>query len=167
MVARITLGSKKHADVHADALLLVGEADSLRARFAAARTADEAAYGAVPQAQALPRATAQERAERDERLQAALAGAGEAPLQAAALAGELLALCERAAALHTTHLMSDVECALAFGRAALEASAANVRINHRYLKDAQLAGEQSARLRAILDAAGAHAEAARNLIKAQ
>ena len=112
MVARITLGNPKHADVHAEALLLVGAADSLRARFGGARSADEAAYAAVPEAQALPRASAAETALRTERLQTALAGAADAPLHAAELAATLLALCERAAALRNLHLMSDVECAL-------------------------------------------------------
>jgi len=166
MVARITLGSAKHAGVHADAMLLVGDADVLRAQFVAARPADEAAYAAVPQAQALPRATEAERAARSERLQTALAGAAEAPLHAAALAGELLVLCERAAGLRNMHLMSDVECALYFGNAALAASAANVRINHRFLKDAQLVGNQTQRLRAITDAAHSHELAARALVVA-
>jgi len=161
MVARITLGSPKHAGAHADAALLVGEADGLRARFCAARTADETAYAAVPAAQALPRVTAAERALRTERLQAALAGAAEAPLQAAELAAELLHLCERAAALRNAHLMSDVECALSFARAALDACAANVRINHRYLKDPQLIAQQTERLRATLDDARRHECAAR------
>ena len=34
-----------------------------------------------------------------------------------------------------SHLVSDVECALHFFRAALAASVANVRINHRFIKD--------------------------------
>jgi formiminotetrahydrofolate cyclodeaminase len=167
MVARITLGSAKHADVHADALLLVGEADALRAQFASARTADEEAYGDVPQAQALPRTTDEERSARNERLQAALAVAAEAPLRAAALASELLGLCERAAALRNAHLVSDVECALLFGHAALEASAANVRINHRYLTDEKLVDEQSTRLAATLRTAHRHEAAAGALIASE
>lgn len=153
MVARITLGSSKHSAVHADAVLLVGAADMLRAQFVAARPADEAAYAAVPQAQALPRVTEPERAIRSARLQTALAGAAAAPLQAAELAAELIALCVRAAELNNLHVMSDVECALDFGHAALAASAANVRINHRFLKDPQFVSEQSRRLDAITAAA--------------
>jgi len=164
MVARLTLGSPKHAGVHADAVLLVGDADALRAQFGAARTDDETAYAAVPAAQALPRATPAERALRTERLQAALTGAAAAPLHAAELAGRLLALCERAAALRNRYLTSDVACALHFGHAALEASAANVRINHHYMKDAQLVGEQSERLRVTLESAARSEAAARALI---
>jgi formiminotetrahydrofolate cyclodeaminase len=167
MVARITLGSPKHAEVHADAVLLVGDADALRAQFGAARTDDETAYAAVPAAQALPRATPAERALRTERLQAALAGAAAAPLHAAELAGRLLGLCERAAELRNAHLVSDVACALEFGHAALEASAANVRINHHYMKDARLVGDQSERLRATLESAARRETAARALLASE
>jgi formiminotetrahydrofolate cyclodeaminase len=166
MVARLTLGSSKYAAVHADAVLLVGEADALRAQFVAARTADEAAYAAVPRALALPRSTAAEQADRTERVQAALAGAAEAPLHAAALAGELLALCERAAGLRNVQMMSDVACALHFGRAALEASAENVRINHRFLKNGRIVDEQTQRLRAVTEAGSRHERAVQALIEA-
>lgn len=166
MVARITLGNPKYTPVHADAVLLVGDADTLRARFAAARTADETAYARVPRAQALPRSTPVEQAYRNDQLQLALAGAAQAPLDAAALAADLLSLCERAAALHNAHLTSDVECALHFGRAALEASAVNVRVNHRYLKDARLVHEQNERLHGIAQTARLHDSAARAHIAA-
>ena len=125
-------------------MLLVGEADMLRARFTSARIADETAYAAVPAAQALPRATAAETAERSVRLQAALSGAAEAPLEAAGLAASLLALCARAASLGNIHLVSDVEWRSPWS-AALEASAANVRINHRFIKDARVVSEQAGR----------------------
>jgi formiminotetrahydrofolate cyclodeaminase len=159
MVARITLGNPKFAPVAGDALMLVESADALRAKFAAARAADETAYAAVVAAQALPRTSGSERAARTQRLQAALTGAADEPLAAAALAADLIALCARAAALRNVHLMSDVECALAFGRAALEASAANVRINHRFMKDPAVVEAQQRRLQELA-AAAAHGEAA-------
>ncbi len=153
MVARITLGSPKHAAVHADALLLVESADALRSAFIAARSDDETAYAGVVAAQALPRDTAAHKAERRATLQHALAGAAEAPLQVATLAAALVADAERAATLGNDQLMSDVECALAFGRAALDAAAANVRINHRYMDDASIVAAQAERLDASLNAA--------------
>jgi formiminotetrahydrofolate cyclodeaminase len=161
MVARITLNSPKFAGLAADAVLLTGDADGLRARFMAARVADEAAYGAVVEAQALPRTTDAQRSTRTEGLQSALGGAAAAPLHVVALACELLALCERAAALRNVHLMSDVECALYFGEAALAASAANVRINHRFLKDPQLVADQARQLSVFREEARAREAAAR------
>jgi formiminotetrahydrofolate cyclodeaminase len=101
----------------------------------------------------LPKTTDDEKRARTAQLQAALAGAAEAPLAAAGMAAEGLALARRAEALGNTHLVSDVECARAFLWAALEASAANVRINHRFMHDAELVRAQDERLLAILAAA--------------
>ncbi len=153
MVARITLGSARHAAVHAEALDLVAAADALRAQFTAARPDDEAAYSAVVAAQSLPRGTEAERTARARQLQVALAGAAEAPLRVAALAAELLAATERAANLKNAGLMSDVACARAFGRAALDAAVANVRVNHRFMRDSERVTDQVDRLEAIRNSA--------------
>ncbi len=149
MVARITAGSERLAAVRPDAEALAEEADALRERFGAARIVDEAAYGRVVSASALPKGDEAAKRARTAEMQAALAGAADAPLAAAGLAAEGFALAERAAALGNGHLASDVECALLFFRAALDASAANVRINHRFLKDAELVRAQADRLIAI------------------
>ena len=155
MVARITLGSPKHSSVHALAQRIIQEADVLRSDFVAARPLDEAAYGAVIAVQALPRTTEAEKRVRMERMQAALEGAAEAPLGVAGLASATIRLAELAAALGNDHLMSDVECALRLARAALDASAANVKVNHRFLKNAEVTTAQASRLAALLDTATA------------
>ncbi len=148
MVARITLEAPRLSGVHADASTIASEADALRREFDAARPADESAYAAVVAAQALPRGTDAEKALRTERLQASLAHAADVPLNAAELSARAMHLAARAAALENRHLMSDVECAVAFFRAAFEASAANVRVNHAFLKSDELIAAQAARLNA-------------------
>ena len=153
MVARITAGNDRYASVHSEALAIVTAADVLRERFAAARPLDEEAYGRVVAASALPKGTAEEKRARTAALQAALAGAAEAPLAAAGLSAEGIALARRANGLGNTHLASDVECALHFFRAALAAAVANVRINHHFIKDAETVRAQEERLVAIVDAA--------------
>jgi formiminotetrahydrofolate cyclodeaminase len=155
MVARITAGNDRYAAVNAEALAIVAAADALRERFLAARPLDEAAYERVVAASALPKATDEEKRTRTAALQAALIGAAEAPLVAAALSGEGITLADRSNALGNTHLASDVECALHFFRAALAASIANVRINHRFIKDAGIVRAQDDRAAAIVDAASA------------
>ena len=144
MVARITQGNEP----------LAADADRLRERFGAARRLDEAAYGRVVAASGLPKDTDERKRARTAALQAALAGAAEAPLEAAGLAAEGMGLAERTAALQNRHLVSDVECALHFFRAALAASAANVRINHRFLRDAGTVAAQEERLASIAHVAG-------------
>jgi formiminotetrahydrofolate cyclodeaminase len=146
MVARITLASPKHSAAHAAAATIAAEADALRARFLELRVADEAAFGAVGAAQALPRATDADRAFRTAALQHALVGAAEAPLDTAGVATQTLALAQRTGDLGNAHLMSDVECALRFARAAFDASVINVEVNHHYIKDAAVIADQQQRL---------------------
>ena len=153
MVARITAGNPVHAHRADEAASIARDADALREAFLAARVADEAAYGGVVAAMALPKTSASEKAERRDAVQHALAGAAAAPLRAAELALETLRLANRAAALGNAHLQSDVDCAYVFARASLTASALNVRINHAYLKDETLIEAQESALRAIERAA--------------
>jgi formiminotetrahydrofolate cyclodeaminase len=149
MVARITRKNPAFAANDAEAATIVERADTLRCELLAARVEDEAAYARVVDAQALPRTTPEDKAARTVALQAALAGAAEAPLRAAELALAVVRLSRDVGALGNAHLVSDVTCAAAFGRAALEASAANVRINHAYMRDASLVASQEALLRAF------------------
>jgi methenyltetrahydrofolate cyclohydrolase len=149
MVARITTENPAYAAHVAEARSIVADADALRAALTHARSTDEEAYGAVVAAMALPKTTPEEKAARSERLQAALAGAAAAPLHAAELSLDVVRLAQRADALGNRHLASDVACAAIFGRAALAASAQNVRINHAFLKDPALIAAQEAALHAL------------------
>jgi len=153
MVARISLTSRKLAAVHAEAAAIAADADELRRRFVELRPIDEAAFQAVVSAQAMPRATDAEKAVRRDALQAALVGAAEAPLESAQLANDAFALTARTAELHNANLMSDVECAMRFARAAFDASAANVEVNHRYITDEATVQQQRARLATLARAA--------------
>ena len=149
MVARITLGSAKLASAHEAAAAIAQDADELRARFVALRPVDEAAYAAVVAAQALPRGDEAEKLARRAALQSALTAAAEAPLEAALLATDAFALAARTADLHNANLMSDVDCAVRFARAAFDASAANVEVNHAYITDADVVAHQRERLAAL------------------
>jgi methenyltetrahydrofolate cyclohydrolase len=153
MVARITLASPKLAPVHEEAAAIAADADELRARFLELRPSDEAAFAAVVEAQAMPRATDFEKLVRTELLQHTLIGAAEAPLEAARFATDAFALASRTAELRNANLMSDVDCALHFARAAFDASAANVDVNHRYITDAATVANQRERLATLARAA--------------
>jgi formiminotetrahydrofolate cyclodeaminase len=153
MVARITSASERHAAQRGEAQAIAAEADALRERFRAAQTIDEEAYGAVVGASALPKASEAQKQARAAALQRALAGAAEAPLAASGLCAEGIALAARANALGNPHLVSDVECALHFFRAALAGCVANVRINHRFIKDLEVVRAQDERLVTIVTSA--------------
>ena len=128
---------------------LAREADQLRAHLIEARFRDETAFRAVVAAQALPKGNDDERAVRRVALEIALGAAAEAPLHAASLALAVLELSERVFDASTAALVSDAGCAAEFANSALLACAYNVRINHRYMKDAAAIARQSAALTAM------------------
>ena len=143
MVARINLGNPKRAAQHALARDLIARADGLRRSLEIARVADEAAFEAVVEAQALPNALPDEAARRTTALEAALTHAAAEPLHAAKLALEVLLLAHRSLDIPNRNLASDLGCAADFASAALNACAYNVRINHRFMHDAQTVTRQA------------------------
>jgi formiminotetrahydrofolate cyclodeaminase len=125
---------------------LVARADRLRTELFEARRRDETAYAAVVAAQALPKRDQAESAARRHALDVALAGAAEAPLNAAALALDVLKLADRLLEIRVGALASDIGCAAEFAHAALTACGYNVRINHRYMRDEATIREQAKKL---------------------
>lgn len=143
MVMRICAANPKYADQRELALKLALRADHLRAAFSDGRLRDEAAFGAVVAAQSLARTTAEEKQSRASRLEAALTVAALAPLGGMEYALTLQHLTIDALAIRNPNLVSDLGCAGEFAVAALRACAYNVRVNHRYMKDAQTVASQA------------------------
>jgi methenyltetrahydrofolate cyclohydrolase len=146
MVARITLHNQKDDGATGALQSIVTSSDELRRQFETARARDEAAYGAVVVAQALPRATSEEKAARRKALDVALERAAQAPLQAAALDVQALELALELLEYSSAALRSDVGCAAEFAHASLLSCAYNVRVNHRYMKDALTVARQEQQL---------------------
>lgn len=128
---------------------IIASADTLRAKLSEGQRRDENAFAAVVSAQALPKRTDAEKATRRRELEAALAQAAEEPLRAAALELEVLKLTVRLLEFSSAALASDVGCAAEFAYAALAASAYNVRVNHRYMHDAETIAAQEKRLSSL------------------
>jgi len=135
MVARICAQSPKYEAVRADAEALAARADSLREKMLEGKTRDEQAFEAVVAAKGDKAA-----------MQLALHHAATVPLEGAQDALAALNLASEAGALNNKHLVSDVGCAAEFAYAALAACAYNVRINHKFMKDADAVAGQSAQL---------------------
>jgi formiminotetrahydrofolate cyclodeaminase len=149
MVARITAAAPRLAAVRDLAGTIAHQAELQRVALERARVEDEAAYAAVAAAMKLPKESDAEKAVRTQVLQRALARAAEAPLAIAGLARDVTQLAERALELGNDQLASDLGCAVEFASAAVRAAALNVRVNHRYIKDADLIGGQAGRLESI------------------
>jgi methenyltetrahydrofolate cyclohydrolase len=158
MVANLTIGKKKYAEVEGEMVSLRDRADALRGRLVAAVQEDVTAFDALMQAMALPRESEAERAARQTAMQSALEGAMLAPLHCARLSAEVIELAEIAAERGSAAMVSDGGVAALAGIAALRASALNVYVNAKSLTDRAKAEQAGAELRALMAEGEARAE---------
>jgi glutamate formiminotransferase/formiminotetrahydrofolate cyclodeaminase len=160
MVARLTVGRKKYAEVDAEFRELLERAEALRIVLLRLGDEDAAAYGAVSAAYAIPKERPEERTAA---IQAALVGAARVPLDTLRAARDVARLAARAAAAGNRNAASDAGVAALLAGAAARGAAYNVRINASMLPD-RAAGEplaaEAAALLAEAEAAAAEATAA-------
>jgi glutamate formiminotransferase/formiminotetrahydrofolate cyclodeaminase len=129
MMARLTVGKKKYAEIEPEMMKLLDEAESLRADLTKAINEDAAAFDAVLQAFKLPKNSPEEEAAREEAIEQATFHASEVPLQAARKALRVMEVCTRAAAIGNLNAISDAASGATMAKAALTAAGYNVRIN--------------------------------------
>jgi glutamate formiminotransferase/formiminotetrahydrofolate cyclodeaminase len=139
MVARLTVGKKKYAEVETQMAALIPKADSLRAEFVKAVKADATAFDAVMAAMKLPKETEEQKASRANAIETTTLEAAKQPLNVARMAVDCLGMLREAARLGNINAISDAGSAAALARACLAGSALNVRINVHSLSD-QAAG---------------------------
>jgi formiminotetrahydrofolate cyclodeaminase len=142
MVARIARRHPKNSDLTEMLDAIAASSDELRAELAEARLRDEAAFAQVMAAQALPKGSDEEQAARRQALDDALARAAEEPLAATATILHVLELTVKLLELPANALSSDVGSAAELAYAALASGAYNVRVNHRYMHDAEVVNWQ-------------------------
>jgi glutamate formiminotransferase/formiminotetrahydrofolate cyclodeaminase len=135
MVARLTIGKKKYANVEDEMQGVLTRAETLRAELASAVQEDAQAYQAVMSAYQLPKDAPAEAGARAAAIEAATLKASEVPLGVAGKAVEVLELASQVVAHGNLNAISDGGSAAALGLAALAAAGHNVRINVASLKD--------------------------------
>jgi formiminotetrahydrofolate cyclodeaminase len=153
MVCNFTIGRKRYQAVDAEMRALLARAEAIRAELLDLVEADAEAYQRVVDAQALPKETSEQVAERDRRVQLALAEAVRVPLRSAVLAADALALCEPVAERGNQRLITDAGVAALLADAALQSAALNVRVNLGDLRDDRLVSESRAALARLLSGA--------------
>jgi glutamate formiminotransferase/formiminotetrahydrofolate cyclodeaminase len=141
MVARLTQGKKKYADVEPRMRAIVEQADELRRGFAAATAKDSAAFEAVLQAMRLPQESEDEKGRRAASIEQATRTAALVPLEVARDAARVAELGAEAAETANVNAISDAASAVALARASLQAAALNVRINAGALSDRSAAAD--------------------------
>ena len=135
MVAKITAGNKKYADVKEDMERLAAAADKHTASLYRFIDEDMKAFAPVSQAYTIPK----DNPERDAILERALLFACEPPMQVMLEVNDVLLVCEELAQKGSKMLLSDVACAAALSRATLQCAFTNVKVNTRLLKNRDMA----------------------------
>ena len=150
MVANLTLGREKYANVQGQVADLLASSEGLRQRLEEFVTLDTRAYGAVAVAMKLPRDTEEQKAERTRVLQVALLGAADVPLRVAEAAAEVSRLSRTAAEIGNLNAVSDAGVAAILADAAAQSAALNVKINLAWIADEAFRQDAWSRIEKVL-----------------
>lgn len=135
MVARLTVGKRKYADVEAQMTEIINQAERLRRDLTAAVDEDAAAFDGILSSFKLPKDTDEQQIARNSALDQATLNAAQVPLATAEKVVRVMALAERCTVLGNLNTISDAASACALARAALTSAGYNVRINVNNLAD--------------------------------
>ena len=135
MVARLTVGKKKYAQVEDQMGEILNQAERLRRELTEAVESDAAAFEGVLAAFRLPRETPGQQTQRLAAIEQATLLAVQIPLSVAQKAVMVMALAERCAALGNLNAISDAASAVTLAHACLTSAGYNVRTNINGLGD--------------------------------
>ena len=147
MVANLTIGKKKYAEVQEDMQAIAQEAEELMTAFTADIDRDSDAYNRVFACFKMPKDTDEEKVARSTAIQEATKYAAQVPLEVARRACALMPRIAEVALKGNQNAVTDACVAMMSARNAVLAAVLNVRINLTSLKDAELV----ARLQAEAD----------------
>ena len=147
MVANLTIGKKKYAEVQEDMLAIAQEAEGLMTAFTTDIDRDSDAYDRVFACFKMPKDTDEEKAARSAAIQEATKYAAQVPLEVARRACALMPRIAEVARRGNQNAVTDACVAMLSARNAVLAALLNVRINLSSLKDQALV----ARLQAEAD----------------
>jgi glutamate formiminotransferase/formiminotetrahydrofolate cyclodeaminase len=145
MVARLTVGKKKYAEIEARMTDIIGQAERLRAELEAGVQRDADAFNGVMNALKLPK----DSAERAAALEKATLAAAQVPLQTAENALAVLALAAEVAEVGNVNAITDAGSAGSLANSAIYAAGLNIKTNAKSLADRAAAGQLAEQLSAI------------------
>jgi len=137
MVAQLTIGKKKYADVEESIKELLPVFNSYLDELTQDIDKDSAAYHLVFSAFQLPKETEEEKAARAQKIQEATKIAAEVPLQVAQKACQLMDFIHTVATTGNRNAVTDACVAMMCARTAVLGALLNVRINLSSIQDAE------------------------------
>lgn len=139
MVAELTIGKKKYADVEAEIKNERDKAEALRVRLLALADADAAVFFPLSQAYSLPADTAEQKQHKDAVMADALKAACEVPIEIMKCCAEAILMVEVMAEKGSVMAVSDAAAGAALCAGAIKAASLNVYINTKTMQDRALA----------------------------
>lgn len=138
MVANLTIGRKRYADVEAEMREHLDQLELLGAELARLAAEDSRAYEAVMAANKLPKETEEQQAAREAAIQEATSKAAQVPLAVAERAVEVLRMLRPIAERGNRNAQSDAKVGALLAHAAVYGASFNVEVNLDGLSDEQL-----------------------------
>lgn len=150
MVAYLTIGKEKYADMQADMEKLRDDSEALRAELQRLLQEDTEAFAEASAAYKLPKDTDEQKAARSAAIQVGLKKATEVPFAIGVKSLEVAGLSLIAAEKGNAGAVSDAGVAVLFAEAAVQAAALNVRINLVSIKDIGYVSDKWGRMQAMV-----------------
>ncbi|GLK80278.1 methenyltetrahydrofolate cyclohydrolase [Methylopila turkensis] len=168
MVANLTVGKPKYAEVEEQVKAVLAKSEALRAKLTDAVADDVKAFDAVMGAYGLPKGEDDAaKAARTAKIQAALKEATDVPLEAARLCREAIELSAEIAEIGNLNVISDAGVAVQSAYAGLMSAALNVRVNAKSIKDRDFAEARLAELETLIGEATALTAKTYELVKSK
>lgn len=139
MVAALTVGKKKYADVESEMLSLINKANTLQSELLELVEKDAIAFEPLSKAYGLPKATEEQKAERKKLMEEALRTACSAPLEIMEKCCVAIDMHREFAAKGSVLAISDAGVGVEFCKAALKGASLNVFINTKLMSDREYA----------------------------
>ena len=141
MVANLTIGKKRYADVEEEIKGLLAHMERLQRDFVVLADRDEEVFAPLAAAYGLPSGTEEEKANKAKVMEARLLDATYVPLEIMEKAVEMLGVLDVLAVKGSRMAISDVGVGVQFVRTALLGAVMNVYINTKSMKDREKAEE--------------------------
>ena len=165
MVANLTVGKEKYADVQDEIIALKNKAEDLLAAFLLLVQEDAENCEPLALAYRLPVDTDEERFQKLMMMEEALVKASETPIDIMKMCGEAIALHEELAKKGSALAKCDVGVGVELCLAALRGAAFNVFINTKLMRDRDHAEDLNAQAEKMLDEYGKKAEEVSKLVR--
>ena len=158
MVANLTIGKKKYADVEAEIKELLGRMQKLQAAFVTLADRDAQVFAPLAQCYSLPSLTEEEKAYKEKVMEERLLDASFVPLEIMEHAVAMLGILEILGDKGSRLAVSDVGVGVQFIRASLLGAVMNVYIDTKSMKNREKAEELNARAGQLIEEGTAWAD---------